>query len=838
MARNYNTYKIIITGIVQGVGFRPFIYKIAKENNLTGSVTNTTEGVFIKVNVKNKKELINYIENIKKSKPAPSVIEKIEYKKIPFEDFKDFSINKSFETEEKFQLVSPDIATCKNCIEDIINKSNKRRFYYPFTNCTNCGPRFTIIKKMPYDRTNTTMADFDLCPDCLKEYNNPFDRRFHAQPNACNICGPKLKLIDKYGMLADDKNPILAASEKLRNGNIIGIKSLGGFQIACDAINDELVLELRKRKKRPYKPFALMFSDIKMIKEYMEVNAKEIESLTSPAAPIILLLKKKNSKLSSEISHYNKYEGALLPYTPIHHLLFNNINTPLIMTSGNISEEPIASENEEALEKLSGICDYFLIHNRDIYSKYDDSVIKIFNNKEMVIRRARGYAPYPVKIDIDIGNKVVLAVGAQEKNTFCLLKKNYAIISQHIGDLDSLDSLDFFKSTLENYRKLFNINKIDIVVYDNHPDYASTRFALKHFKDSKKIGVQHHKAHIAAVIAENKLLSPQSKSEKILGFAWDGTGYGDDGKIWGSEIFIVDSDLNFERIGHLKEKYLPGGEITIKKPYRMALTYLYNLWAKKSCEKSYKVTEFIDFVFINYSFYKKVTTAEEITILQNQVKTGFNSPLTTSMGRFFDAVSSILNLTHIASYEGEAAVHLEMTANENVLEEYNIKINNSRSYENINGKDIISGNSGGGGSGSGISSNNSSGGGKNNNIKNIEYSKNKNDNIGIIEVDDFYIFQQIVKDIKNKISADIISAKFHNTLAKIILIVSKKVKDKYGIDTVALSGGVFQNNYLLKRSHDILQDNGFKVYSNFKVPVNDGGISLGQAYIAAHIFSK
>ena len=409
-----------------------------------------------------------------------------------------------------------------------------------------------------------------------------------------------------------------------------------------------------------------MFSNVKMIKEYLEVNKKEIEILTSSSAPIVLLLKKRASKLSRQISHYNKYEGALLPYTPIHYLLFNSITIPLVMTSGNISEEPIASENGEALEKLASICDYFLIHNRDIYSKYDDSVIKIFNNKEMIIRRARGYAPYPVKIDIDIGNKVILAVGAQEKNTFCLLKKNYAIISQHIGDLDNLDSINFFKSTLENYRKLFNISEIDIVVYDNHPGYTSTKFALKNFKNTKKIGVQHHMVHIAAVIAENNLFSTHNKSIKILGFAWDGTGYGYDGKIWGSEIFIVDNNLNFERIGHLKEKYLPGGEITIKKPCRMALVYLYNLWTKESSGN----IEFADFIFEKFPLYKKIINPAEIKIIKRQLETGFNSPYTTSMGRFFDAVSSILNLTHIASYEGEAAVRLEMNANENISEGY------------------------------------------------------------------------------------------------------------------------------------------------------------------------
>ncbi len=456
----------------------------------------------------------------------------------------------------------------------------------------------------------------------------------------------------------------------LKNGFIIGIKSLGGFQIACDATNDDAVLKLRKRKNRPQKPFAVMFRDIKTINKYLSVSILEKASLISSSAPIVLLKKNKILSLSKYVSYYNKYEGAMLPYTPLHHLLFNNIDFPLVMTSGNISEEPIASENKEAQSELQDICDYFLIHNREIHSKYDDSVIKIFNDNEMILRRARGYAPYPVKLNHNIGNKVILAVGAQEKNTFCILKKNYAIISQHIGDMDIADTLDFFEITLDNYKKLFNIDKIDLIVHDSHPDYATTKFVKKHFRNSKIIEIQHHKAHIAGVIAENRLFeeSKNQKNDRILGFAWDGTGYGDDGIVWGSEIFIVEKSsnnnkLNFERIGHLKEKYMPGGEVTIKKPYRMAISYLYDYFINQTNNSKNK---FVDYIFTQFPFYKKIIEPDEIDIIIKQIQTGFNSPLTTSMGRLFDSVSSILNLTHIASYEGEAAINLEMTAEENI----------------------------------------------------------------------------------------------------------------------------------------------------------------------------
>ncbi len=782
MASNKNkdikTYNINITGIIQGVGFRPFISRLAQKYKLKGNVSNTTEGVTVKISSPDINTVNKFISDIKIQKPPAAVIEDLNIEETSFKNFKIFKIGKSKKSEEKFQLVSPDIATCKLCLEDINNKKDSRRYYYPFTNCTNCGPRFTIIKKMPYDRPNTTMNKFEMCNDCKEEYNNTYDRRFHAQPNACRKCGPELFLTDKNGTKIDSKNPIITASELLYDNKIIAIKSLGGFQIACSALSDKIVSILRNKKNRPVKPFAIMSKDIRSLKKYYHISRIEAEILLSPRAPIILVRKKTdNYPLPWQVSMYNRYEGVMLPYTPIHHLLFNNVDMPLIMTSGNISEEPIAAENNEALGKLRDICDYFLIHNRDIYSRYDDSVIKIFNGREMMVRRARGYSPYPVKLDRDTGKKVIFSAGAHEKNNFCFLVKNYAIICQHIGDLDDLESIKFYNSTFRHYREIFNIDSIDTIAFDKHPYYASTKFTKSIKNSRKKIKVQHHKAHIASVIAENKI------NDNIIGFAWDGTGYGDDGKIWGSEIFIVNKNLNFTRVGHLVEKILPGGEITIKKPYRMSVCYLYNLWKKNKIIPN-TGSNFSQFLYKNFPFYKKIISPAEIELVKKQIDTGFNSPLTTSMGRLFDSVSSALNCTHISSFEGEAAVHLEMTASFKNKSMYKLKIINS-----YNGSNYI--------------------------------------------IDDYYIFLQITKDIINNIPADIISSKFHNTLAEIILEVSHRIREYTGINKVALSGGVFQNNYLIDKCFNILKKNDFKVYSNFKVPVNDGGISLGQAYVAA-----
>ncbi|MGM0365740.1 MAG: carbamoyltransferase HypF [Actinomycetota bacterium] len=757
------TYTVKILGIVQGVGFRPFIYNLAKNYRFCGNVSNTSEGVIVNINVRHKKDLYSFLDDIKNKKPRPAYIEKIEFRETDSKQFNDFTISKSVKDSQKFQLISPDLATCKDCLKDINNPNDKRRYGYPFTNCTNCGPRFTIMESLPYDRPETTMKNFTMCSHCAQEYNDRQDRRFHAQPIACSLCGPKLWLTDNKGRVLETENPIAVACEKIRQGFIVAIKGLGGFQLACDATNLKAVRDLRKRKFRPSKPFAIMVGSLSGLESYYFIDEKERAILASPKAPIVLLAKKDKSYVAEEVSFYNTMEGVMLPYTPIHHLLFKYLDFPLVMTSGNRSEEPIAKDNDQALENLNSISDYFLLHNRDIYSRYDDSLVKVFDGKEMLLRRARGYSPYPVKIAENIKDRVVLALGAQEKNTFCLLKKNYAILSQHLGDLDDIDSFDFFKETLDVYKRIFNINNIDFLAFDKHPLYASTKFASTF--NTAKASYQHHQCHVASVIAENGLKG------KVLGFSWDGTGYGDDGKIWGSEIFLFENS-RFKRLGHLTEKAMPGGEISIKKPYRMAISYLYQLYQKLEIPENFE-----NFILKNFTRYHDISIAE-IKAVKAQIDSGFNTPVTTSMGRLFDAVSSVIGLTHTVSYEGEAAIHLESVADSvcHALYEPTIK--------------------------------------------------------GFL-IDDIDIFRQVINDFSSGTMPDKISAKFHNCLASAILEICKKARTRYNVESIALSGGVFQNNFLLKKAFELLRDNGFKVYTNFKVPVNDGGISLGQAYLAA-----
>jgi len=784
---NKQSYIIEVKGIVQGVGFRPFIYKLAGKYGINGSVANTTEGVLINAFSLTDEEVRVFADAIIKEKPSASIIEDIQVKKsAPKDGHKGFSIEKSQDTGNRFQLVSPDLATCSKCREDIFNTGDIRRYHYPFTNCTNCGPRFTIIRKMPYDRPNTTMDCFNMCPECSKEYTDPYDRRFHAQPNACKLCGPNLTLIDSGNNTVDCVDPLKTASSLLLEGKIIGLKSLGGFQIACDARSDGTVNTLRTRKSRPAKPFAVMAADIKWINKYYYINSQEKSFLNSPKAPIVLLRKKTGDyPLSFRVSLENKYEGLMLPYTPIHHILFSQLDIPLIMTSGNLSEEPIASDNQDALKRLGNICDYYLIHDRDIFSRYDDSVLRVFMGKEMVLRRARGYAPYPVKLDIKPVKGNILATGAQEKNTFTILTKKYGIISQHIGDLDTVQSQDFFQSSLENYKTIFGTENFDLIAHDMHPDYRSTRIALSmKSKNNMLFPVQHHKAHIASVIAENNIKEP------VLGFSWDGTGYGEDGKIWGSEIFSVSEDLSFDRIGHLREKIMPGGDITIKKPYRMAAAYIHKIYR----EVGNNIRCMTEFITDNLA-YKKMDKLE-LDLLCSQLDSGFNSPSTTSMGRFFDAVSSILGLKNIISFEGEAAIALEMAIDEK--------------YEKL---------------------------AQNPKLKEIdEDNRYKIEFTGIKDfyiIDDIHIFKQILGDLSRGTDAGFISFKFHNTLAQVIILISLSHRKTNNIENIALSGGVFQNKYLLDLCCLLLGNNGFNVYTNLKVPVNDGGISLGQAYMAA-----
>ena len=737
---------ISVYGIVQGVGFRPFIYKLAKEYNLNGWVLNTSSSVEIDVEGE-REDIEGFILDIKRKAPPLSQIEDIKIIDIKPNNYKDFIIKES-EENLGYQLISPDIATCKECVKELFNPSD-RRYRYPFINCTNCGPRFTIIKDIPYDRKNTTMAKFKMCPECEKEYNDPTDRRFHAQPNACPVCGPKIWL---EGIESND--PIKEAVRLLKGEAIIAIKGLGGFHLACDATNDKVVKRLRERKYRPNKPFAVMMKDIDTVRLYCELMKKEEEVMLSPQCPIVLLKLKDRRDISSLVAPNNNYLGVMLPYTPLHHILLREFPNPLVMTSGNLSEEPICQDNEEALKRLKGIADYFLLNNRDIYSRYDDSVAFVIDENVQLIRRARGYAPSPVKLPFKI--KSTLACGGELKSTFCLTKENYAFLSQHIGDLENLETLDHFINTLELYKRLFRITP-KVIACDLHPDYLSTKYAQEFSKEMPVIPVQHHYAHIASCMADNNLLEP------VIGIAMDGSGYGLDGNIWGGEILLADYN-SFTRVAHFEYLPMPGGELAIKKPYRLAIGYLYKLFRN--------IPELPFLLDI---------PREELEIIKTQLDNSINAPLTSSLGRLFDAVSSMLNIRKEVDYEGQAAIELEMAGEKIYTEKY------------------------------------------------YNWDIEKSDSEFIIKVKP--LLEGIINDI-DRIPKEQISAKFHNTIALIILDLARIIREQTKINNVVLSGGCFQNRTLLKRTVKNLEKGRFKVFIQHQVPCNDGGISLGQAIIA------
>ena len=894
---NILRYRINVNGVVQGVGFRPFIYKLAKENRLYGWVLNSSEGVIIEVEGESK-NLNLFVENIKKKAPPMAKIDELSLEELEPAYYKKFEIKRSIKKKGKYQLVSPDVATCEDCLSELFDK-NDRRYLYPFINCTNCGPRFTIIKDMPYDRPNTTMSGFTMCETCQKEYDNPLSRRFHAQPNACSVCGPHIWLVDNKGKLVNSENPVEEASNLLKNKMIIGIKGLGGFQLACDATSNNAVKKLRMKKHRPAKPFAIMVRDIEQVKKICIVSKEEEKLLTGSQKPIVLLkridvnswnnentktllrrskeLIKNNNKdnyydpknnysnnnntdhnfynnndnrtrVCEEVIPNNNYLGVMIPYTPLHHLLLRSFNKPLVMTSGNISEEPIAIDNNEAIKRLGHIADFFLFHDRDIYARYDDSVTKIFDEKVQMVRRARGYSPYPVKLSHY--SKKILAVGPHLKNTFCLTEGENAFVSQHIGDLENLETMNHFTNSLSTYRNLFKIDP-EIVAYDMHPGYLSTQF-VNEIDRVIKVPVQHHHAHIASVIAENHLKG------KVIGVAFDGTGYGTDETIWGGEFLIAD-EFGFERVAHFRKVLMPGSEKAIERPYRMAISYLYEIYKNKILKQKKETYNLLKRDLKKYfKGINKACSDTELKVILNQLMTGFNSPITSSCGRLFDAVSSLLSVSQHNYYEGQAAVELEMISDESVLESYPFVINqryfeesnNKRENYNTKSDDSLEK----------YFINKKALNNKVNNNEEIDSNINKNGNIirktnesinknnkdekskgfvnKAIVIDTLPIIEGIIGDIKKGYKSSYISAKFHNTITDIILEVCHIIGKKFNIKRVVLSGGVFQNNIILNKSFRILHEKGFDVFTNFQVPVNDGGISLGQAYIAHHIADK
>jgi len=603
-------------GVVQGVGFRPFVYQLANSYGLAGWVCNTSEDVRIEVEGE-RKALDLFLAGLKDEAPPLVRIENISVSYHPPADYEGFEIRHSIAKEGKYQLVSPDIATCEACHREILDRKD-RRYRYPFTNCTNCGPRFTIIQDIPYDRSKTTLRYFTMCPQCQLEYDSPLDRRFHAQPNACPICGPQLELLDAKGKLLPGQDVITSAVRLLTEGKIVAIKGLGGYLLACDATNQKAVELLRQRKRRPFKPLAIMVSTVEEARNHCQVSDEEERLLSSPQSPIVLLWCKPQSPVCQAVAPNLKYLGVMLPYTPLHHVLMKETGLPLVMTSGNLSEEPIAKDNDEAVKRLGRIADNFLAHNRDIYSRYDDSVAFIELGATQLTRRARGYAPYPIRLRFK--TEQTLGCGAEEKNTFCLTRDNYAFVSQHIGDLENMETMEHFEATLELYKSLFRIEP-RIIAHDMHPEYLSTKFALEiseKSRDIKLVPVQHHHAHIVSCMADNGIESP------VIGVSLDGTGYGDDGHIWGGEFLVADY-RGFQRMGHLQYLPLPGGAAAIKRPYRIAISYLLQLLGENA-------------LAFESDFLKQVDPVE-IDLIKRQVHTGLNTPLIS--------VKSTLALTHL-----------------------------------------------------------------------------------------------------------------------------------------------------------------------------------------------
>ena len=747
--------RIEIKGIVQGVGFRPFIYNLARRYHLFGYVLNDTDGVEIEVEGK-KPDLDRFLLQIKDAPPPQSRIVQIKVEKIPFKSYQNFVIKESKKKDTKTVLVSPDLATCDDCLDELFDPHD-RRFGYPFLNCTNCGPRLTIIQDLPYDRDKTTMGVFKMCPDCNQEYYSPQNRRFHAQPNACPVCGPKLTLMDHKKNVLNATDPIVSAIELLKNGYIVAIKGIGGYHLACDATNKDAVSNLRKRKDREDKPFAMMVGDLKTIQKFCYVNPFEKKLLQSVPRPILLLKKKNGNLIAPDVAPFQKNFGVMLPYSPLHHLLLTKSNLILVMTSGNQSDEPIAYEDREAFQRLNNIADYFLFHNREIYRRCDDSVTRISKGKEMISRRGRGYVPLPIKVDLSF-RKHILALGPELKNTFCLARDNFAFLSTHIGDLENFETLDFYIKEIERFKKLCSV-KPEIVAHDLHPEYLSTKYALS-LPHVKKIPVQHHHAHITSCMAENKI------SQKVIGVAFDGTGYGEDKTIWGGEFLLADLK-KYQRVAHLKYIPMPGGEIAIKKPWRMALSYLYACYGE-------------NFLNLDLEFVKKIDR-HKWEVIKRMLNQKINVFFTSSAGRLFDCVSVLLNWRERTNYEGQPAVELEFLADENIKGKYDFEITKEQDIFIVHPDLIISG---------------------------------------------------VVKDLMKKEKKSKIAVKFHNTVAQIINEVCSKLRKEHSLNSVCLSGGVFQNVFLLDRAYELLTKNKFKVYTHHQVPPNDGGISLGQATVA------
>ena len=756
--------KVIIHGAVQGVGFRPFVYRLATEMNLNGWVSNTSQGVFIEVEGE-QSTLQTFISKIHSEKPPLAKILSFEHSFLDPKGFTRFEIKESVDEGVKSVLVMPDIAVCPDCLNDIFDPNN-RRYLYPFTNCTNCGPRFTIVQSLPYDRKNTTMKIFPMCDECEVEYRNPTNRRFHAQPNACPKCGPHVELWNSAGESeASHHQAVLRAVELLLTAHIVAVKGLGGFHLMCDARNDDVVQKLRTRKFREEKPFAVMFPSLDEVQKECEISESEQRLLLSPESPIVLLRRKTlQTAIADSVAPKNPFIGAMLPYTPLHHILLSLTGIPLVATSGNISDEPICTDEHQAKKKLKSIADYFLVHNRPIERYCDDSIVRIVQGREMVTRRARGYAPLPIQLPVNI-EKPILAVGGHLKNTIAVAHHNSIFVSQHIGDLETPDSFTTFKKTIQDFHTMYGVVPSQIV-HDLHPNYVSTMIAkndlAQQYPEAEIIPLQHHFAHVFSCMAENELTGT------VLGFSWDGTGYGTDGTVWGGECILVDGK-KITRAGTIRSFKLPGGERAVKEPRRSAAGILYDLFGEECFQHSTEV--------------KNAFLDREQKMIVEMMSKNINSPITTSMGRLFDAVAALLDVRMKSSFEGQSAMEVEFLALDNTTKE---------SYPII----II-------------------------------------ENNGLFEWDWHSLITELLNDVDANIPKSKIARKFHNTLSEYIVEMAKKIN----VPRIVLSGGCFQNMILLNQTITLLRKNGFIPYWHQRIPANDGGISLGQIY-ATYISSK
>jgi len=782
---NYSTHTLRVRGLVQGVGFRPTVWRLAKQLALCGNVRNDGSGVLVNI-YGTRKDIQGFAQQLINHCPPLARIDSIDIDSNDELDaansFTDVAVDNDFKiiSSQDTQIatgITADAATCSDCLHELTNPAN-HRYHYPFLNCTHCGPRFSIIHQIPYDRSNTSMVGFKLCQNCLAEYKNPADRRFHAQPTACPVCGPQIWLCDSNSRTLEVADPFIEISKQIKQGMIVAIKGIGGIHLACDAGNDDAVEKLRLRKNRPHKPLAMMAKNVTQVKEYCKVNKIEVAALTSSAAPIVILDALNTELLPTSVAPAQQQWGFMLPYSPLHHLLMEKLERPIVLTSGNLSEEPQCTDNDDAVKRLSNIAEFFLLHDRPIENRIDDSVVRNMNGKMQVLRHARGYAPGHIPLPAGFENHPpLLAFGGELKNTFCLLKNGQAILSQHMGDLEDARTFDDLQKSLSLYLNLY-AQQPEILAADLHPEYLSTKLALE-WADTKPLPltqVQHHHAHIAACLADNNTALDEAP---VIGVALDGMGFGDDGTLWGGEFLLADY-MAYERLAHLKSVIMPGGAQAMREPWRNTYAQLDSSFGWQAFTQQYNKLELCRFL-----------NNKPVGTLQHMANKSINSPLSSSSGRLFDAIAAAIGLAPIqCSYEGQAAMALEACFSKKTLQQVS-------PYP-------------------------------------FALCREKK----TFTLDPTPLWKALLEDLNNNAAIDIIAARFHKGFAEAIVSTAALLASKNNINRIALSGGVFQNRTLFELVENGLNEKGLLVLTHQQVPANDAGLAFGQAVVAAARYIK